>query len=145
VNEITVVGDALSAFSAGGVHVMHDATEGGVLGGVYEMAEATGMAVNIYLDSVDVPADIMEFAKALDFDPWYAISEGTLLAAVEPQSVSTIRRTWDKLGIKSFELGVFDSNIEHSIFCRNDITSKLSEPETDPFWNLFFKGLEPEA
>jgi hydrogenase maturation factor len=145
VTEITVVEDALSAFSAGGVHAMHDATEGGVLGGVYEMAEASGLPVNVDLDSVDVPADIMEFAKALNFDPWYAISEGTLLAAVEPQSVPTIRRAWDKLGIKSFELGIFDSKIEHSMFRRNGRTSKLTEPETDPFWNLFFKGLEPEA
>ncbi len=145
VTEITVVEDALSAFGAGGVHAMHDATEGGVLGGAYEMAEASGLPVNVDLDSVDVPADIREFAEALNFDPWYAISEGTLLAAVEPQSVSTIRRAWDKLGIKSFELGVFDSRIGHSMFCRNGITSKLTEPETDPFWNLFFKGLEPEA
>lgn len=145
VTEITVVEDALSAFGAGGVHAMHDATEGGVLGGVYEMAEAAGIAVNIDLDSVDAPTDIMEFAEALDFDPWYAISEGTLLAAVEPQSVSAIRRAWDKLGIKSFELGFFDSKIEHSIFRRNGKTSKLTEPETDPFWNLFFKGLEPET
>ncbi|MDK2912956.1 MAG: hydrogenase expression/formation protein HypE [Methanolobus sp.] len=145
VTEITVVEDALSAFGAGGVHAMHDATEGGVLGGVYEMAEAAGIAVNVDLDSVDVPADIMEFAKALDFDPWYAISEGTLLAAVEPQSVPTIRRSWDELGIKSFELGVFDRSIEHSVFRRNGRTSKLTAPETDPFWNLFFKGLEPEA
>lgn len=144
VNEITVVEDALSAFSAGGVHAMHDATEGGVLGGIYEMSEAAGIAVNIDLDSVDVPTDIMEFAEALDFDPWYAISEGTLLAAVEPQSVPTIRRTWDELGIKSFELGVFDSGIEHSVFRRNGRTSMLAEPETDPFWNLFFKGLETE-
>jgi hydrogenase maturation factor len=142
VNEITVVEDALSAFSSGGVHAMHDATEGGVLGGVYEMAEAAGMGVNIDLDSVDVPNDIMEFAEALKFDPWYAISEGTLLAAVEPQSVSAIKRAWDKLGIKSFELGYFDSTMEHSMFCRNGKTSKLIEPETDPFWDLFFKGLE---
>ncbi len=144
VDEITVVEDALSAFKTGGVHAMHDATEGGVIGGISEMAEAAGIPVYADLDSVEAPFDIIEFAEVLDFDPWFAISEGTLLAAVHPESVTKIRQTWDRLGIESFQLGHFDSSLKNSAFKRNGKTAALVEPEADPFWDLFFAGLRAE-
>lgn len=39
--KMTVVEDALTAMDAGGVTGMHDATEGGVVGGLYEIANAS--------------------------------------------------------------------------------------------------------
>jgi len=44
---------------------MHDATEGGVLGGVLEMSSAAGMAAHVNLDTVDVPSDILDLTRAL--------------------------------------------------------------------------------
>ncbi len=139
--QITVVEDALSAFVAGGVHAMHDATEGGVRGGVCEMSSACGVAARIDLDGVDVPFDIRAVAEALGFDPWEAISEGTLLAAVAPESVARVREAWRNLGIDSFELGRFDGSLGRSIVCRDGRMADLVEPERDPFWDLFFAGL----
>ena len=141
VREITVVKDALTAFGVGGVHAMHDATEGGVLGGIYEMAAAAGIPAQVNLDAIDAPADIVELASALAFDPWCAISEGTLLASVAPASVERIRQAWRQLGIESYELGRFDANLQHCTVCRNGRTTELVEPESDPFWDLFFAGL----
>jgi hydrogenase maturation factor len=145
VDQITVVKDALSAFAAGGVHAMHDATEGGVLGGVHEMSSAAGTPAFVDLDGVEVPSDIRDLAKALAFDPWQAISEGTLLAAAAPDGVSRIREAWRDAGIESYELGRFDGSLEHGLVRRNRKTSELSEPEVDPFWDLFFAGLRESS
>ena len=143
VRQITVVKDALTAFGAGGVHAMHDATEGGVFGGVLEMASAANTPAYVNVDAVAVSPDIAECAKALGFDPWHAISEGTLLASVAPASVSRIRKEWEKLGIESYELGRFDASLRCSMVCRNGTATELVEPEIDPFWDLFFAGLRP--
>ncbi|MCE5199718.1 MAG: AIR synthase family protein [Armatimonadota bacterium] len=140
--EITVVDDALTAFAAGGVHAMHDATEGGVLGGLWEMAEACGLSVEVDLDSVAVPSDISDFADALKFDPWAAISEGTLMAAVSPDSVDRVSAALSDKGIETFALGQFVSRDTGSTIHRNDNVGSLDEPGTDPFWELFFAGLE---
>src|SRR5665647_1406938 len=43
--QISIVKDALTAYRAGGVHAMHDPTEGGVLNGIHEMADASGLGV----------------------------------------------------------------------------------------------------
>jgi hydrogenase maturation factor len=141
-DEITVVKDALTAFEAGGIHAMHDATEGGVLGGLYEMSLASSLPVHADLDSIPVPEDIAQFADALGFDPWCAISEGTLLATVSPDAVDRVRAAWMDAGIESFVLGRFDESAGSSTVRRNGEVSALGEPGIDPFWNLFFGGLE---
>jgi hydrogenase expression/formation protein HypE len=140
-SEITVVADALVAFAAGGVHAMHDATEGGVLGGLWEMADASGLAVHADVDAVSVPADIAALAEALAFDPWRAISEGTLLAAVAPKSVDRVLAAWAEAGIAGFRLGRFDARAGGSSIRRGGGKAPLGEPGADPFWPLFFAGL----
>ena len=166
--EITVVKDALTAFEAGaatpaarravraspaaapgakgadeenGVRAMHDATEGGVLGGLWEMGEASGLSVHADLDSVPVPEDIAALAEALGFDPWQAISEGTLLAAVAPAAADAVLAAWAKAGIKGYRLGAFTGRGQKSEIKRSGKTEPLREPGADPFWPLFFAGL----
>ncbi len=141
-DQITVVKDALTAFSAGGVHAMHDATEGGVLGGLWEMSSACGLAAHADLDSVPVPDDIRELAEVLGFDPWEAISEGTLLAAVAPESAGAVISVLADSGIDCFRLGAFGPAGEGTII-RGGRAASLDEPGEDPFWPLFFAGLEP--
>lgn len=141
VEQISVVDDALTAFAAGGVHAMHDATEGGVLGGVWEMHVASGVPVQVDLDAVPVPADIQGLADALGFDAWQAISEGTLLAAVEPAAVEQVRAAWAERGIESHVLGRFRADLDESRVRRGGVQRPLAEPGEDPFWALFFAGL----
>jgi hydrogenase maturation factor len=141
VDQITVVEDALTAFAAGGVHAMHDATEGGVLGGLWEMSAASGIHVDVDFDGIELPEDIAALARVLDFDPWQAISEGTLLAAVEPKAVDRVRSEWRKTGIESMVLGRFDGGLKENTLVRNGTGQVLREPDKDPFWELFFAGL----
>lgn len=142
--EITVVVDALTAFEAGGVHAMHDATECGVLGGLYEMSVSSGLRLDADFDAVSIPADIAHLADVLEFDPWQAISEGTLLAAVRPDSVERVMSAWNCAGIPSFQLGRFRSSSAPSTIRRGGRVYPLTEPESDPFWRLFFAGLSQE-
>ena len=61
--QMTVVKDALTAMEAGGVHAMHDATEGGVRGGLFEIASASGIGMEIdeslfvYPEEIHFPDD----------------------------------------------------------------------------------------
>ncbi len=141
VDEITVVEDALQAFKVGGVHAMHDATEGGVQGGLWEMSTAAGIPVMVDFDQIALPADIAALAKELGFDPWQAISEGTLLAAVAPAQVEEVQQVWKNIGIESFVLGSFDAGLKENMVRREKQIQLLTEPDTDPFWELFFAGL----
>jgi hydrogenase maturation factor len=142
VDQITVVEDALSAFRTGGVHAMHDATEGGVLGGLWEMHAASGVPLRAEVNDLTVPEDIRDLAQVLQFDPWKAISEGTLLAAVDPARVASVQEVWNGLGIHSWILGRFDSRLKSNVLVRDGKETPLEEPDVDPFWELFFAGLK---
>src|SRR3990172_10951934 len=52
--QISVVKDALTAYRTGGVHAMHDPSEGGVVGGIHEMAYASGLGVKVFEDRIVV-------------------------------------------------------------------------------------------
>lgn len=144
--EITVVEDALTAFGAGGVHAMHDATEGGVLTGVWEISHAAGIPVACNFDAVPVPEDIAAVAGELGFDPWAAISEGTLLAAVAPEAAAGVVAALAARGIPAWPLGRFDARLagdpatRGGVLVRGGVSQPLPEPGEDPFWALFAAG-----
>src|SRR2546430_17223566 len=85
---MSTVDDALSAASvglrSGGVWAMHDATEGGVRNGVWEMAQASGLGVEGDLARVRVDPAVPEVSKIFGMDPREESSEGTLRIAVGP-------------------------------------------------------------
>ncbi len=135
VKQITVVEDALTACSAGDVHAMHDATEGGVYTGMWEMKNASGLSLRASLSDDMVPEDIRSLAEYLDFDPWAVISEGTLLCACAPDSADSVRAAWKEKGIESAVLGTFVCG--EDVFEMNGRPQPFRIPETDPFWDLF--------
>ncbi|HQQ24359.1 MAG TPA: AIR synthase-related protein, partial [Spirochaetota bacterium] len=137
-NEITVVKDALLAFETGEVNAMHDATEGGVIGGLWEMSRSSGLPVFADFDSVEIPDDILSISKELNFNPWEAISEGTLLAAVKPGKEKKVMELLKADGIKSWILGRFDSSLKKNTIRQRNLDSEFICPEEDPFWKLFF-------
>jgi len=135
--QISVVQDAKIAFNSGGVHAMHDATEGGVLCGLYEISSASKIPLYADLDNVDIPEDIQQCAHVLNFDPWCAISEGTLLLAVDPAYTTKVQKALKASGSACFALGHFDSSLNMSMLKRDNVRQKLPLPVPDPFWDLF--------
>src|SRR5881396_1470047 len=91
---MSTVDDALSAASvglrSGGVWAMHDATEGGVRNAVWEMAQASGLGVDVDLTKVPIDPAVAAVSDVFGMDPLDAISEGTLLIASEPGAATKV-------------------------------------------------------
>jgi len=104
-----VVRDALAAREAGTVTAMHDATEGGLLGALFEMADSAD--VRIVLDSGAVPVmpGVGETCETLGIDPWRATTGGTLLIAVAPDSVDPVLAALDERGTPAAVAGHVES------------------------------------
>lgn len=76
---LSVVPDGLAA--AAGAHALHDATEGGVVTAGAELAEASGVGLELWLDAVPVAMETRAICAALAVDPLCLISSGALLVA----------------------------------------------------------------
>lgn len=85
-----VVRDAMAAADAGRVSAMHDATEGGLLGALFEMADSAGVRLVVDSEAVPVLPGVRETCDALDIDPWRATTGGTLVLAVDPDDVDAV-------------------------------------------------------
>ncbi|SDX69433.1 AIR synthase family protein [Halopenitus persicus] len=83
-DDVRLVGDALALADHDGVHAMHDATEGGLLGAFHELASAGEVRLRVETERVPRQPGVEEVCDALGMDPWRATTAGTLLAAVDP-------------------------------------------------------------
>lgn len=106
---LSVVGEAVEAFRIGGVDAMHDCTEGGVLGALYEMARASSLGFTVYEERIPVDPKTRELCAKLDIDPLKLISSGTLLIAARPRHAQRIIEGLRQKGYAATEIGEFTS------------------------------------
>lgn len=104
--QISIVEEALSISKTGGVHALHDSTEGGVLNGLWELAEASGLGIEVWADRIPVASETLIICSALRLDALKLMSSGSLLAAVAPSGVVKVTRVLRNLGIKVSEIGI---------------------------------------
>ena len=90
IRQLDVTPEARAAFNTGAVHAMHDCTEGGVLGAVYEMSLASGLGFNLVEDAVPVSPETREICDKLSVDPLRLIGSGALLIAVDRESEAAV-------------------------------------------------------
>ncbi|MEO3993565.1 MAG: AIR synthase family protein [Desulfurococcaceae archaeon TW002] len=87
INLVSVVEEATLLSREGLVSGMHDPTEGGILGGLAEMAYASGKLIRVYADKILLHEVTIEITKALGLDPLRILSSGALLASVPKERV----------------------------------------------------------
>jgi len=80
---ISVVAEARVLTSLGVVRAMHDPTEGGLATGLWEMAHAGGVGIDVVVDDIPIDPLCAHFCEALGLNPLGLIASGTLLAAVD--------------------------------------------------------------
>lgn len=144
--KMSVVEDALTAVKAGvrdnGVSGMHDATECGIYGGVFEMAQAAGLGIILEKDKIVIEEGVLEICNLFEIDPFSSISEGTLLIAVREKKADKVLKLLNEKNIKSSVAGEFISKNKGFILKEGGKEKKLFHPEVDPFWNAFYNSLQ---
>ncbi len=140
--QMTVVKDARVAMKAGGVTAMHDATEGGVIGGLYEVAAASGVGMEVDENRFIYPEEIRFVCEELGIDPVAAIAEGSLIITCESGKTEGIIDSLRKNGIESSVIGkVLKDSSKRTMERRSGKIAELEIPEQDPFWPAFFEAL----
>ena len=79
---LSVVPEAAVAVKSG-VAAMHDVTEGGLFGALWEMAEASGVGLEIDLKKIPIRQETVEICEYFDVNPYGLISSGMMLMASE--------------------------------------------------------------
>ncbi len=133
--QISVVKDALTAYKAGGVHAMHDPTEGGVFNGIHEMADAAGLGVRVFEERIVVEPETAKICRFYEIDPLQLISSGSLLISAEPRAADKIIDALSQEHIYADVIGEFTPNTNKRILLHKDDSAEmLPRPASDHLW-----------
>lgn len=132
---ISVAREAATAFKTGGVHAMHDPTEGGIAGGLHEMADAASLGFKVFEERIPVAKETLAVCNAFGIDPLYLIASGSLLIAAKKESEGKIRNNLEKNMSRATVIGEFISSPKKRVIKRKDgIEQKLTRPICDHLW-----------
>jgi hydrogenase maturation factor len=138
---MTVVPEAVLAREFGlrdaGVTSMHDATEGGVIGGLLEVAVASGAGIRVDHERIPVRPEVRAVCDHVGIDPYTAISEGTLIATVVPERADAYVAKLADAGIEAAVVGEILVGDEGRTIVRDGREEALAHPGLDPFWGAF--------
>jgi hydrogenase expression/formation protein HypE len=134
-SRISVVKEALIARKTGGVHAMHDPTEGGVAGGIHEMADAAGLGVKIFREKIRVEPETAKICQFFDLDPIQLIGSGALLIAAEPEKVDAIIENLKQKQVQAAVIGEFTPNkTKRTLISEAGKEQSLPRPASDHLW-----------
>jgi len=141
-DDFSVVEDALISATVGlrddGVTSMHDVTEGGLLGALYELSEASNTGLEVDLSKVIVTEEAKQICQLFKISPYTTLSEGTLLLTVKAEMASAVQQVLDLKGIKNAAIGKITDAQQDRWIIGEDKRELLKKPAADPYWKAYW-------
>ena len=142
--QMSVVDDALTAASVGvrdqGVTAMHDATECGVWGGLFEVAQASKVGMVVDKDKIILNDVVKKICDLFGMEPYSSISEGTLIITCRPNKAKEVIQRLDDKGIPASIVGEVVEEEKGLTYYKDGKAHELIHPKVDPFWIAFGKA-----
>lgn len=129
---LSVMGEAAIAVSSG-VGAMHDVTEGGIFGALWEMAEASSVGLEIDLKRIPIRQETVEICEFFDINPYELISSGCMLMAAEDGN--TLVRKLEKAGIPAVVIGKATAGNDR-VIVNEEERRFLEPPKTDELYKV---------
>jgi hydrogenase expression/formation protein HypE len=115
-----------------GVNSMHDITEGGLLGALWEMAEASKVGFKVYEDKIPVKDVTKKICSNFNIDPLKLISSGSMLITLQ-QGEGLVEALVQK-GINAAIIGKITEG--RGILIKDGVELEVPPPQRDELFNL---------
>ena len=103
-DNVSVVRDGTVA-GAVGTHGMHDVTEGGILGAIWEMCQIAGVGAEIHKDAVPVKPVTRKICDHYGINFMRLISSGSMIIMAPPEKKNEIIKKLEAVGVAASEIG----------------------------------------
>lgn len=130
-NSLSVVKEGTIAGKFG-VNSMHDITEGGVLGALWEVANASNLGFKVYKEKMPVSSITKKICKKYSIDPLRFISSGSML--ITTKHGDKLVNILKKEGIESVIVGKMVK--KNGVLVDEDIEREVLPPERDELFVL---------
>ncbi len=130
---LSVVREGLIARQYGAT-AMHDVTEGGILGAVWEVSDCSGLGVLIELDKIPVRPETEKICALAKIDPYRLISSGSMIITTFEEE--KLMEAFQREGIEAAVIGKMTAKGKYII--HNGEKSVLKAPESDELYHINF-------
>lgn len=142
--ETSSLNDALTAVdkqtSHGEITAMHDVTEGGVLGAIYELASASDKGAVVYNDQIPIGRIPDEVCSLFSIDPRYCVGAGSMIITCKKDKAPLITDRLKKEDIPCCVVGEIKEKRTGIKLIDKGQETDLIYPEEDPYWAAFFNA-----
>jgi len=122
------------------ITAMHDVTEGGILGAVYELATASNKGCNINYESIPVLPAQRELCRFFQLDHARIIGAGSMIMTCRPDKVQQVIDILAQENIPCNVIGEILPDPRDKFLIQNNRQQQLDYQETDPYWAAFFSA-----
>lgn len=129
-NYLSVGKESEIAFEHGAT-AMHDATEGGILGAVWEVAECSGLGVDVYVENIPVKEETKKICKVMGIDYLGLISSGTMIIAADDGN--KLVEKLQEAGIEAAVIGKLTEGGKYMLV--NGMRLPLNQPKSDALYD----------
>ena len=129
---LSVVKDGLEAVRFG-VHAMHDVTEGGVLGAVWEICEASGKGASVLAGNIPVAFATERICEYYNINPYKLMSSGCMLISADDGD--GLVKHLQKQGIAAAVIGKLDDTGE-KVMISGRGRELITAPEADELFKI---------
>lgn len=123
-----------------GISAMHDVTEGGIYGALWELAEASQVGLEIDLKAIPIRQETVEICEYFGLNPYYLISSGCMLMAGERGH--DLVRELKKAGIPAAVIGKAVEGKAKRIL-NGEEEAFLERPKTDELYQIYKEKQSP--
>ncbi len=128
---ISVLREAEIAVDTGGVHAMHDPTEGGIATGLYELAISADVGLEVWADAISIFPETETLCNFFRIDPLGVIASGALLISAEPSSAEIIVDAVTYAGITCIHIGMIREKSEGIVMVKEAKNAPLPRFDQD--------------
>ncbi|MDN5214383.1 AIR synthase family protein [Fulvivirgaceae bacterium BMA12] len=123
------------------VTAMHDVTEGGLLGAIYELASASDSGALIFSDHLPVGKVQQNVCALFSIDPRHCVGAGSMIITCKKDSASLIIERLKKENIPCCVVGEIKEKENGVKLVENGLAKNLTYLREDPYWEAFFGAL----
>lgn len=109
---------------------MHDVTEGGIFGALWEMGEASDVGLSVDIEKIPIKQETVEICDFYNIDPYCLISSGSMLIAA-PNGARIVDALAEE-GISANVIGHTDDSTQRAVHYDGQ-TRYLKPPVADEF------------
>ncbi len=139
IDAISVVQEGTIAARAG-ASAMHDATEGGILGAIHEVCEASGKGCRINYDAVYIHPVTQKICNFYKINPLKLISSGSMIICISSEAALNMERELKAANISYACIGTITESSDKIICFETSETGgqceMIESPEADELYKV---------